>query len=78
LQTLNNKQKAYIYANAQPLAQWDGRPCDVGAEKYFYLHDRLGSVRKVFNTDHTAVAMYTFNPFGELIYTSADYDQAVR
>jgi RHS repeat-associated protein len=78
MQALNNKQKAHIYADAQPLVQWDGRPCDVGAEKYFYLHDRLGSVRKVVNTDHTAVAMYTYSPFGELIYDYGDYDQPLR
>jgi len=32
-------KKGYIYANSQILAQYNG------ADKYYYLHDRLGSVR---------------------------------
>jgi RHS repeat-associated protein len=42
------------------------------------MHDRLGSVRKVVNTDNTPVAMYTYSPFGELIYDYGDYDQPLR
>ena len=36
--------KTYIYANSQILAQHDG---DYDASRYFYLHDRLGSVRQL-------------------------------
>ena len=38
--------KTYLYANSQILAQYDG---DYTADKYFYLHDRLGSVRQVID-----------------------------
>ena len=34
--------KTYIYGNSQIIAGHDG---DHTAAKYFYLHDRLGSVR---------------------------------
>ena len=36
--------KTYIYANSQPIAHHDGPPA---ASLYFYLHDRLGSVRQI-------------------------------
>jgi RHS repeat-associated protein len=52
-------KKAYIYANSQILAENDG------ANKYFYMHDRLGSVRQVINSNGAVVKMFTFNPFGE-------------
>jgi hypothetical protein len=40
--------KTYVYGNSQILAQHDG---DYAAARYFYLHDRLGSVREIINTD---------------------------
>jgi RHS repeat-associated protein len=55
-------KKAYIYANSEILAEHDG---DVSADKYYYLHDRLGSVRQVINSAGYVVKMFTFNPFGE-------------
>jgi len=36
-------EKMYIYANSQILAQHDGNDTD---PRYFYLHDRLGSIRQ--------------------------------
>ena len=39
--------KTYIYANSQIIAQHTG---DHEADRYFYLHDRLGSVRQVIDT----------------------------
>jgi RHS repeat-associated protein len=59
--------KTYIYANGQILAQHDGRPRT--AAKYFYLHDRLGSVRQVINTSGNVKNYYTYNPFGEVFAT---------
>jgi RHS repeat-associated protein len=55
-------KKTYIYANSQILAQHNG---DYNADKYFYLHDRLGSVRLVIDADGTVRNSYTYNPFGE-------------
>lgn len=55
-------KKTYIYANSQILAQHDG---DVNSPRYFYLHDRRGSVRGIFDTDGIMVNTYTFGPFGE-------------
>lgn len=69
-------KKAYIYANAQVLAQYDGSP--LTANKYFYLHDRLGSVRKLINQNGAVVVMYTYNPFGETIETDGVFDNAFR
>jgi RHS repeat-associated protein len=80
-------EKGYIYANSQILAensngekilaeensgggkyffQHDG-------EKYFYLHDRLGSVRQVINSNCAVVKMFTFNPFGKRIEKSGSF-----
>jgi RHS repeat-associated protein len=35
------------------------------ADKYFYLHDRLGSVRQIVDKDGLVVKYYTFGPFGD-------------
>ncbi|MHC4124953.1 MAG: RHS repeat domain-containing protein, partial [Planctomycetota bacterium] len=51
----------YIHANGQVLAQHDSTDND---EIYFYLHDRLGSVRQVINTDALVVNCYTYDPWG--------------
>jgi len=76
----NNSKKTYIYvcppsvwrANSQILAQYDGGQA---ATQYFYLHDRLGSVREVINTSGNVVRLYTYSPFGEVI-ESSDEPQA--
>ena len=49
-------EKSYVYANGQIMMQYDG-PQSSGS-KYFYLHDRLGSVRLII--DNTA--LNTFLP----------------
>ena len=41
--------KTYIYADRQILAQHDGDSSD---PRYFYLHDRLGSVRLIIDDDY--------------------------
>jgi RHS repeat-associated protein len=53
--------KTYIHANGQVLAQHNG---DVNASRYFYLHDRLGSVRMVIDEDGFVVNHYTYDPWG--------------
>lgn len=54
-------KKTYIYANSQIIAQHDG---DTDAEIYFYLHDRLGSVRQVIDTSGNVENSDSFRPFG--------------
>ncbi len=53
--------KTYLYTHAQILAQHDGH---YAASIYFYLHDRLGSVRQVIDTDGAVANTYTYEPFG--------------
>jgi len=60
----NNIDKTYIYANSQILCQHDGSHT---ADRYFYLHDRLGSVRQIINTSGNVKNMYTYEPFGETL-----------
>jgi len=70
--------KGYIYANSQILAQYDGdwrTPIDC---RYFYLHDRLGSVRQIIDCTADVVKLYTYNPFGELIEEQGTFDNPFR
>jgi RHS repeat-associated protein len=63
--SLYQVEKAYIYANSQPLTQIAGD--DPATDpRYFYLHDRLGSVRQVIATDGTVENFYTYEPFGNI------------
>ncbi len=55
--------KTYMYANSQIIAQYDG---DYDNDKYFYLHDRLGSVRQVIDTAGDVNNFYSYDPFGKL------------
>jgi RHS repeat-associated protein len=59
-----SKMKTYVYANSQILAQHNG---NYNAPRFFYLHDRLGSVRLVINGNCVAQSSYTYNSFGEVI-----------
>jgi hypothetical protein len=56
--------KTYIYANSQIIAQHTG---DHEADRYFYLHDRLGSVRQIIDTSGDVVHLYTYEPFGKVL-----------
>jgi RHS repeat-associated protein len=60
-------KKIYIYANSQIIAQHDG---DTSDDLYFYLHDRLDSVRQIINTSGSVKYRYTYKPFGELFDTA--------
>jgi RHS repeat-associated protein len=53
--------KTYIHANGEVLAQHDG---DHTADRYFYLHDRLGSVRQIIDDAGSVVNCYTYDPWG--------------
>lgn len=61
--------QTYIYANSQILAKHDG---DYSAPRYFYLHDRLGSVRQVIDTNGDVNNCYTYEPFGRLFPTETE------
>ncbi len=60
----NSFTNSYIYADAHILAQHD----HVADDTYYYVHDRLGSVRLVagYNGSDTVSAKntYTYSPFG--------------
>ncbi len=62
-------KKKYIYADGQVLAQHD---VPDNNEKYFYLHDRLDSVRLVIDDTGAAKNSYTYNPFGEMFPTECN------
>ena len=59
-------RKIYMYANSQIIAQHDGNDTD---PRYFYLHDRLGSVRQIIDSSGNVKNCYTYQPFGELFDT---------
>ena len=61
--------KKYIYADGQVLAQHDIDDDALPAkdDMYFYLHDRLGSVRQMVDTSGDVVRLYTYKPFGETL-----------
>ena len=67
--------KTYIYADRQIIAQHDGDRSDA---KYFYLHDRLGSVRLVIDNSASVVSHYTYEPFGEVIEDDSTFENAFR
>jgi len=69
--TSGSIEKTYIYANSQIIAQHDG---DHTAGRYFYMHDRLGSVRQIINTSAGVVKYYTYEPFGETIEHGGTFD----
>ena len=54
-------EKTYIHANGQVLMQHDG---DMNADKYFYIHDRLGGIRQLIGADGAVENHYTYDPFG--------------
>ena len=39
-------------------------------KKYFYLHDRLGSVREIIDSSAAVKAHYNYNPFGKTLEIS--------
>ena len=64
----------YIYANGQILAQHTGGHT---ASRYFFLHDRLGSVRLVIDTSGNVKNRYIYGPFGRLHNNSSDFEEEV-
>ena len=66
----NSFTNSYIYADAQILVQYARSPDpNAAADKYYYVHDRLGSVRMVVDCNTVAETVtarntYTYSPFG--------------
>jgi hypothetical protein len=48
------------------------------ADKYFYLQDRLGSVREIIDANGTVKNYYTYKPFGEILTAESDCLGVVR
>jgi len=68
-------KKTYLYANNLPIAQYAG---DSKAEKYFYLYDRLGSVRVIIDSDGDEVQSYTYSPYGRLLENEGSFENPFR
>jgi RHS repeat-associated protein len=66
-------QKTYIYANSQIIAQHNGK---YDQPRYFYLHDRLGSVRQLIDTSGVVVKYYTFEPFGQTLESGGTFNNS--
>jgi hypothetical protein len=47
------------------------------AERCFYLHDRLGSVRLLIDTSASVKNRYIYDPFGQLHDSSADCEETI-
>ena len=51
---------SYFYADGQVLTQVDSN-----GSYFFYIHDRLGSIRQLVDDSGSVVNSYAYNPFGE-------------
>jgi RHS repeat-associated protein len=63
----------FIYAHGQLIARHLTR---YTSPRFFYLHDRLGSVRQLMNISGQIVRSYTYSPFGELLEEAGTFDPA--
>jgi hypothetical protein len=66
----NSFTNSYVYADGQVLVQYAHQSDpNVPPDRYYYVHDRLGSVRMVVDANSvtetvTARNVYTYSPFG--------------
>jgi len=74
LDTSNNIKKTYIYANSQIITQHNGK---YDTSRYFYLHDRLGSVRQIIDTSGNVKNRYTYRPFGETYDDEGEVEETI-
>ena len=66
--------KSYIYTDTgQIICQRNGGQ---SAVEYFYVTDRLGSVRQVIDNTGAVVANYTYTPFGQMLEESGSFDNS--
>jgi len=63
--------KTYLYAGTDTIAQHDGCYAD---DKYFYLSDRIGSVRQVIDVNASVEHLYSYGPFGKRLEADSDPD----
>jgi len=63
--------KSYIYENSGIIVQQTGGQ---SADQYFYVKDRLGSVRQIINSAGNVVRNYTYSPFGQVIEEGGSFD----
>ena len=63
--------KTYLYAGTDTIAQHDGFYAD---DKYFYLSDRIGSVRQVIDVNASVEHLYSYGPFGKKLEDDEDPD----
>jgi len=66
----NAIEKTYLFSNSQILVQYDG--CMSTGDKYFYLADRLGSVRQVIDVNADVNHLYPYGPFGKKLEDDDD------
>ena len=64
--------KSYYYADEQLICQHKGDP-NTGP-KYFYLTDRIGSVRQVIDVNGCVRHLYSYGPFGKKLEADDDHD----
>lgn len=69
-----NIMKSYIYENSRIIAQHTG---DYSADRYFYLHDRLGSARQIIDASGNIENRYTYKPFGEVLEEDGSFEKAL-
>ncbi len=62
----------YFYADKDLLAQ------ETGGEKYFYLKDRLGSVRAMIDNTGSIVNNYVYTPYGESLAENETVDNSFK
>jgi len=65
----NEPIASFVHAKGQVIMQLDHTDSD---QKYFYLHDRLGSVRQVIDKDANVKNCYTYDPWGLTIGDETD------
>ncbi len=63
-------EKSYYHVGAQVIAQ---KEAGADGELFYYVHDRLGSVRAVIDTDMLTVNEYSYDSFGKM-YTEECYE----
>ena len=64
-------KKSYFYSDTgRILAQRNGGQT---ADEYFYVADRLGSVRQIVDDTGSVVADYTYSPFGQTLEQSGSF-----
>jgi len=70
---VNPVKKTYMYADSQIIAQRNGGQT---AAEYFYVTDRLGSVRQVIDNTGAVVANYTYSPFGQMLEEGGSFNNS--